>query len=173
MKAVYLRASGDRTPGSNFWRVSSTAPDSHRFLGLVNAFPQLRNIERVGASSVLRRTVLGWPTVATIDYSFFRRVETADMVYPVVVSSADRVLGHEVDFGVSVEALSTVAVQAGLGILYSGSAFSDMPAHAYLGHFSAQVSFDFACLEISIVIVEFSRHYESWDLSFAPMKRRN
>lgn len=132
IKAVFLQASG--SSNSDDGTVTSFVPlepDSHRFLGLVNAFPQLSDIRRLGGSVVGRQRFGAHYLNSQIDYSNFTRVS----------GGGGSVLGNEVDVQLGYEPITGFNVNGGLGWLVPGSAFSADQPSAYLVFVSAQYQF--------------------------------
>ena len=116
LKAVYLRASDTFIPLFN---------DTHRFLGLVNAFSTLKNIQRVGGSVAARYAIAGRPLTAQFDYSSF--------------SSGSSDLGDEFDLQLGFEPHSLIFLQMGAGLLSPGRSYSASAPNAYLAFLSAQI----------------------------------
>ncbi|MEW6056411.1 MAG: alginate export family protein [Bdellovibrionota bacterium] len=139
LRAVFLHASGDSDP--NDGRASAflpLLPDSHRFLGIVNAFPQIRNIRRLGGSSSLRFLAFERPVLVDFDYSYFMRASTNDSAYPVVLDPSSSDLGHELDLRITYEARPSLLLQVGGGYLMPGKAYGSNPSNATLAFFMSQ-----------------------------------
>lgn len=124
VRAVYLRASGDSNnrDGEHTGFVPMFT-DSHRFLGLINAFPEMRNIERIGASVNFRLASSGKPLTLQLDYSRFQRVVESE-VASTIVNTDERELGDEIDLQLGYEPHPKVFLQLGGGYLKPGAALN-------------------------------------------------
>jgi len=121
-KAVYLRASGDSNPNDNkHGSFMQLLPDTHRFLGLINAFPQMRNIERMGGSVAAHTEVRGLPVTAQFDYSYFNRLSLPETFQP-IQNASEKFLGQEYDLQLGFEPHPKAFIQFGVGYLLPGKA---------------------------------------------------
>ena len=137
-KAVYLRASGDKNPNDNDHQsFMPLAPDTHRFLGLINVFPQMRNIERIGASVAARTEILNLPFTAQVDYSRFNRLSLVETLQPVRNASA-RFLGQEYDLQLGFEPHPKTFIQLGTGYFIPGEAITVSEDNGFFAYVMAQ-----------------------------------
>lgn len=141
LRGVYLLASGDRDGGDREW--NGVVPYYHnnsQFLGFVGVFPQIRNIQKMGASLTARTNLGTLPVNLKVDALWFHRWDTDDRLYPVVDRGAERYLGREVDVQLSFEPIPTVLLQWGYGIFSPGDAFVDDHPGLYRAFAMAQFS---------------------------------
>ncbi len=98
-------------------------PDSHRFLGLVNQFTQIRNIRRMGASLTSQFVVGSLPVQIDVDYSNFQRGLISETAYPIVVDNSAAALGIEWDARISIEPRQDLFLALAGGIFSPGAAY--------------------------------------------------
>jgi hypothetical protein len=89
----------------------------------VGVFPQVRNIQKVGATFTAKSYIKKRPLNLKVDALWFHRWDTDDRSYPVVDRGAERYLGHEVDFQLSFEPIPIMLLQAGYGIFEPATAY--------------------------------------------------
>lgn len=140
IRGVYLRASGDDdATDKEHHGFIPVFPDSHRFLGLINAFPEMRNIERYGASLNFRLSARGRPLTVQMDYSRFQRVTTEETAPP-VKNPAQKALGDEYDVQLGIEPHPRLFLQLGAGYLSPNEAL-DVSRNGVFGFAMAQFKF--------------------------------
>jgi hypothetical protein len=141
VRAVYLLASGDTDGTDRQWNsVVSYYHNSAQFLGFVGVFPQVRNIQKLGATLTARTLVARRPLNLKVDALWFHRWDTDDRLYPVVDHGAQRYLGHELDAQLSYEPLPAVLLQLGYGVFTPADAYvADHPS-LYRAFLATQLS---------------------------------